>query len=559
MRRRLAAILMADVAGYSRLMDEAEAETHARLMGLLDDMIKPAMAIHRGRIVKHTGDGVLAYFGSVNSALQCAIDIQQGVQRREAPQPAENRIAFRMGLQVGDVMLRRNDVYGAGVNVAARLQELAEPGSVMISATVREQVGSNLQLPTIDLGNLVLKNVANPVRAYRVVTSLEHSRPRLPADGAPGRPSIAVLPFRSLDPDPEKAYFGECMVEDIIASLATLKELRVISRNSTIVYRDKETDVHQVGVDLGVRYVLSGSVRRGPRRDRITTELADAETGSVLWAHPYDADGGDLFEVQDRITAQIVGTIAPRVREAEIQRAFQKRPENMDAYDHVLQAMHLVYRLEEADFSRAGTLLRRAIALDDSYSTAYALAAQWHLLRGVQGWSPDPPTDRQESLRLAQAAVDRDPLSAHALAQLGHLRSFVFRDFNVALVLFDRAHDASPSNAWAWGLSAPTYSYIGDGKSAIARAEYALSLSPQDPLAFWYHTSLCIAHYTNGSYEEAAHWGLIALRENSRYTAGLRHTLAALGALGRNEDAAALSRSLLEVDPNFRVSERIAN
>jgi adenylate cyclase len=324
MRRRLAAILIADVSGYTRLMDASEAEIHARLTALLEDVIEPAMATHRGRIVKHTGDGFLAYFGSVNSALQCAIDIQQEAQRREAGQPAESRIAFRMGLQVGDVMLRRNDVYGSGVNVAARLQELAEPGSVMISGAVREQVGSNLQLPAIDLGNLALKNVANPVRAYRVVSSPEHSRPRLPAAGPPGRPSIAVLPFRTLDPDPEKAYFGECMVEDIIASLATLKELRVISRNSTVAYRGKETDVRQVGADLGVRYVLSGSVRRGPRRNRITTELADTETSSVLWAQPYDAEGEDLFEVQDRITARIVGTIAPRVREAEIRRAFQK-------------------------------------------------------------------------------------------------------------------------------------------------------------------------------------------------------------------------------------------
>jgi len=559
MRRRLAAILMADVAGYTRLMDVSETETHTRLMALLDGVISPAMATHHGRIVKHTGDGFLAYFGSVNSALQCAIDIQQGVQRREAAQVAESRIAFRMGLQVGDVMLRRNDVYGAGVNVAARLQELAEPGSVMISATVREQVGSNLELPAIDLGNLALKNVANPVRAYRVVTSLEHSRPRLPAAGAPGRPSIAVLPFRSLDPDPEKAYFGECMVEDIIASLATLKELRVISRNSTIVYRDKETDVHQVGVDLGVRYVLSGSVRRGPRRDRITTELADTETSSVLWAQPYDAEGEDLFAVQDRITARIVGTIAPRVREAEIRRAFQKRPESMDAYDHVLQAMHLLYRLDPDEFARAGTLLRRAIALDDSYSTAYALAAQWHLLRVGQGWSPDRQMDLQEGMRLAEAAVDRDPLSAHALAQLGHMRSFLLRDYDTALALFDQAHDASPNNAWAWGLSAPTYCYLGDGAAAIARAEYALSLSPQDPLAFWYHTSLCIAHYTKRSYEEAAHWGQIALRENSRYTAALRHTVAAFGALGRMEEAAPFLRMMLDVDPNFHVSDRVAH
>jgi adenylate cyclase len=559
MRRRLAAILMADVAGYTRLMDTAEAETHARLMTLLDEIIRPTMTTHRGRIVKNTGDGFLAYFGSVNAALQCAIEIQQSVQRREATQPAESRITFRMGLQVGDVMLSRNDVYGAGVNVAARLQELAEPGSVMISGAVREQVGSNLQLPAIDLGNLALKNVANPVRAYRVVTSPEHSRPRLPATGAPGRPSIAVLPFRTLNHDPARAYFGECMVEDITAALATLKELRVISRNSTLAYQGREADVRQVGTDLGVRYVLSGSVRRGPRRDRITTELADTETSSVLWAQPYDAEGEDLFAVQDRITARIVGTIAPRVREAEIRRAFQKRPENMDAYDHVLQAMHLLYRLEPEDFARAGTLLRRAIALDDSYSTAYALAAQWHSLRVGQGWSPNRLMDLQEGMRLAEAAVDRDSLSAHALAQLGHMRSFLLRDYDGALALFDHAHDASPNNAWAWGLSAPTYCYLGDGAAAIARAEYALSLSPQDPLAFWYHTSLCSAHYTDGSYEEAAHWGQIALRENSRYTAGLRHTVAALAALGLTEEAAPFVQMILDVDPNFRVLERVAN
>ena len=558
MRRRLAAILMADVAGYTRLMDVSEAETHARLMALLADVIEPAMATHHGRLVKHTGDGFLSYFGSVNSALQCSVEIQQDVEQREALQPAEGRIAFRMGLQVGDVILRRNDVYGAGVNVAARLQELAEPGSVMISAAVREQVGSNLQLPTIDLGNLALKNVANPVRAFRVVTSREHYRPRLSAAGAPGRPSIAVLPFRTLDHGEARAYFGECMVEDIIAALAALKELRVISRNSTAAYRGKETDVRQVGVDLGVRYVLSGSVRHGPRRNRITTELADTETSSVLWAQPYDAEGEDLFEVQDRITARIVGTIAPRVREAEIRRAFQKRPESMDAYDHVLQVMHLLYRLEPDEFARAGTLVRRAIALDDSYATAYALAAQWHLLRVLQGWSPDRQMDFQEGMRLAEAAVDRDPLSAHALAQLGHLRSFLLRDYDGAIALFDRAHEASPNNAWAWGLSAPTYSYIGDGDGAIARAEYALSLSPQDPLAFWYHTSLCIAHYTNGSYEEAAHWGQIALRENPRYTASLRHTVAALAAIGRTMEAAPFVHMILEVDPDFRISERVA-
>jgi len=228
MRRRLAAVLIADVAGYTRLMEAAEAETHTRLMALMDEIVRPGTAAHNGRLVKNTGDGFLASFGSVNNAVQCAVAIQQAVQKREAGEPSESRIAFRMGLHVGDVSQHRGDVYGAGVNLAARLQELAEPGSVMISAAVREQVGANLQLPTVDLGGLSLKNIANPVRAFRIVTSTDEVRARLPAMGATGRPSIAVLPFRTLDPDPDKAYFGECMVEDIIASLATLKELRVI-------------------------------------------------------------------------------------------------------------------------------------------------------------------------------------------------------------------------------------------------------------------------------------------------------------------------------------------
>jgi TolB-like protein len=296
-------------------MEAWETETHTRLTTLNNDVIQPAIAAQGGRIVKNTGDGFLAYFDSVNSGVQCAVGIQQGVRYREGEQPAEQRLAFRMGLHVGDVMLEAGDVFGAGVNVAARLQELAEPGSLMISAAVREQVGANLQLPTIDLGNLSLKNIANPVRVFRVVTSPEHGRPRISAVGEPNQPSIAVLPFRTLDVDPEKAYFGECMVEDIVAALAMLEELRVISRSSTLAYRGTDIDLRRVGVDLGVRYVLTGSVRRGLRRNRITAELADTESGAVLWAQPYDAETEDVFDVQDRITAQIVGTIAPRVHE----------------------------------------------------------------------------------------------------------------------------------------------------------------------------------------------------------------------------------------------------
>jgi adenylate cyclase len=554
MERRLAAVLVADIAGYTRLMEAYEFDTHDRLMALRRDLIETAIAGHGGRIIKNTGDGLIAVFSSVNDAVECAVGLQQSIQRQESIQPPDRRIRFRMGLNVGDVVVEAEDVYGNGVNVAARLQDLAEPGGLMISAAVREQVGQNLELPTVDLGNIGLKNIQTPVRAFRVLTGSDSGGSRSIRTSLRRQPSIAVLPFRTIDPDPEQAYFGEGLVEDIIGALAALKDLMVISRNSTLVYRGKDVEVSRIGRDLDVRYVLSGSVRRRGRRLRIAAELADTGSGLVLWAQTFNFDGEDLFDIQERIVAEIVGILAPRVRESEIQLAFLKRPESMDAYDHFLQALALLYRLNERDFTRAGTLVQRAIALDDSYATAYALASEWHGLRIGQGWSPDPAGDSREAVRLAEAAVDRDSMNVRALTLLGHYRSYLFRDYDGALGLFDRALVASPNNAWAWGRSAPTYSYIGDGRGAIERAEQALRLSPQDPLAFYYHTSLCIAHYTCGMYEEAAQWGQISLRENPRYTAAACPTAASLAAMGRNDEAREAARKVLEVNPAFRAS-----
>jgi len=558
MERRLAAVLVADIAGYTRLMEVHEFDTHARLMTLRRDIIDTSVASHGGRIIKNTGDGIIAVFGSVNDATECAVSMQQSIQQQEAMQPSDRRIRFRMGLNVGDVVVEAEDVYGNGVNVAARLQDLAEPGGLMISAAVREEVGANVDLPIVDLGNLGLRNIQTPVRAFRVLTSTEPGGPRSARSSLRRQPSIAVLPFRTLDPDPEQAYFGDGIVEDIIGALATLKDLLVISRNSTLVYRGKDTEVSRIGSDLNVRYVLSGSVRRSGSRLRIAAELADTESGLVLWAHTFNFNGEDLFEVQDRIVTEIVGILAPRVREAEIQLAFLKRPESMDAYDHFLQALALLYRLNEHDFTRAGTLVQRAIALDDSYATAYALAAEWHGLRVGQGWSPDPEADSREAVRLLEAAVARDSANVRALVLLGHYKSYLFRDYDAALALFDRAVNASPSNSWAWGRSAPTYSYIGDGHGAIERAERALSLSPQDPLAFYYHTSLCVAHYTCGMYEEAAQWGQIALTENPRYVAAACPTAASLAALGQTDEAKGLVLTVLNTSPSFRASVHAA-
>jgi adenylate cyclase len=453
---KLAAVLIADIAGYGRLMEASGHRTHTRLMALRRNVIDPALCIGSGRIVKQTGDGFIAIFDSIRKATLCAVAMQKEIERREGGEPAEWRIRFRMGLHLGDVVEERGDLYGSAVNIAARLQELAEPGAVMLSSFIRDQMPVDVGAPVIDLGVIRLKNIAAPVRVFRLATSIDSVQPRPARLDLRTPPSIAVLPFRVADEDREQSYFGEGIVEDIIGALAGLEDLLVISRNSTLAYRDGNIDLHRIGDALGVRYVLSGSVRRSPRFLRIHAELATTDDTAAVWAQNFDAELGDLLEIQDSITAQIAGMIAPRIRAAEIERAFLKRPESMDAYDHFLQGLSLLFRLGKNDFANAGMLLRRAIALDDSYATSYALTAEWHALRVGQGWSPSPEVDSREAVRLAQAAVDRDPNNVRALSLLGHYKAFLFRDFDGALALFKRGLDLGPNNALAWVMSAPT-------------------------------------------------------------------------------------------------------
>jgi len=551
---KLAAILVADIAGFTRLVEAQEFETHRRLMALRARIIDPQMAKSGGRVVKETGDGFVAVFGGVNDAIACSIRIQQGVQQSEAEVPIEEKIRFRMGLNVGDVIEETDDLFGFGVNVAARLQELAEPGNLIISGSVHEQAGHNVSSPVLDLGLLPLKNLEKPVRAFQVLAVGGAERGRRNTDATHRQPSIAVLPFRTLHGGQRQAWFGEGIVEDIIAALARLNDLTVISRRSTAVYGEQPIDARRIGAELGVRYMLSGSVRRSSRSLRVAVELAETEKCSVLWAQTFDAGRGDLFAIQDQITYDTVCKIAPRIREAEIQRAFLKRPGSMDAYDHSLQALALLYRLSQQDFARAGALLRRAIALDDGYATSFALAAEWHGLRIGQGWSPDRQLDSQEVVRFAEAAIERDPSDVRGLTLLGHYKSYLFRDFKGALALFERAVSANPGSAWAWGRSAPTYSYIGDGDEAVRRAQHALRLSPFDVLAHRFHTSLSVGHYTRGDYEKAAHWGQIATRENPRYWAALFPTAAALGALGYKHQVSEVTAEILKIWPNFSAS-----
>jgi adenylate cyclase len=375
-----------------------------------------------------------------------------------------------------------------------------------------------------------------------------------PSDGPPW---IAVLPFRTSGPDPVPGYFATGLVEDIVCMLATLREPIVISANSTLSYHDQPIDLRRIGQELGARYLASGSIRKSGNWLRIAVELAEAGNGMVLWAQYYDIDSTHLFDVQDSIVAKIVGTWIPRLHEAELRRVRAKRPENMTAYDLVLQARDLVFRLTRDAFEDAARFLTRAISLDPAYAAAHALMADLLNLRVGQGWSLDIAADAQAVDLMAQQAISSDPFNAKALAIYGHNRSYLYRDYDTAVKLFDRTLEAAPNDANGWMWSASTYAYIGDGPGAVMRAERALRLSPKDPFLFRYYTSLCLAHYTNGSFEEAVHWGRLGLQEFPNYTANLRFTTAALVELGRVDEARDMARPVMAVQPEFRVQDVI--
>src|SRR6266852_8205894 len=384
LHHRLASVLAADVVGYTRLMELDERGTHLRLMNLRFSIMQPIMEERQGRIVKNTGDGFMAMFESARAAMESAIAMQHAATEREADQPPDRRIAFRMGVNTADVIVEDHDIYGDGVNIAARLQGYAEPGGIVISGAVRDAVGGTLGLDAVDLGLLQLRNLSHPVRviSLRLPGAPTAAAGEMTA-GYEGRASIAVLPFRNLA-GPDEAYFAHGMVDHIIYALAALKELFVISRGSSFNFQDQTIDARAIGERLGVRYVLYGSVLRSGKRLRISAELSDATTGEVIRADQYDGDLGDLFDLQDRIAQEVVKAIAPNVRDRELRKSLRKHPQNMTAYDLVLQAMDLLYHLDYATFSRARGLLQRAIALDPSYAPAFSLAAYWQMFRVAQ-------------------------------------------------------------------------------------------------------------------------------------------------------------------------------
>src|SRR5438477_2995437 len=397
--RRLAAILAADVAGYSRLMGRDEAGTLARLKALRRELIDPMVAEHKGRIVKTTGDGLLIAFPTLVEAVACAITVQSGMGSRNAATPEDRRIEFRVGINSGDIIVEDGDIHGDGVNIAARLEGVAEPGGICVSAIVHDQVRDRLDCVFEDLGEQSLKNIVRPVRVYRLRPEIgpRASRPLSGVDAAgtaavqpaalplPDKPSIAVLPFQNMSGDPEQEYFVDGMVEEIITALSRIRWLFVIARNSSFTYKGQAVDVKRVGRELGVRYILEGSVRKAGQRVRISGQLIDTETGTHLWANRFDGCLEDVFDLQDELTMSVVGAIEPTLRKAEIERARRKRPESLDAYDFYLRALPFASTAMPEDAEKALPLLEQAIQLDPDYSVAHALIAWCHEQRYLRG------------------------------------------------------------------------------------------------------------------------------------------------------------------------------
>ena len=548
--RRTCAVLVADVVGYSRLMEDDEEDTYKRLHVLRSDVIGPTVNRLGGNVVKETGDGFFATFDSADIALTCAIAIEEEVSRRRVGDADSRAIRFRMGLHFGEVIVEDHDIYGETVNIAARLQALAEPESILASANVMDRAGGVATPPIRDLGELHLKNIKRPVSVFAIGKS------RLTrADVAPDvRPSIAVMPLIDRNRVASDGMLAGGVIEDIIRSLASLKELVVVSYGSSITAGNNATDPVTSGRQLGVRYVLHGGISYAGGKLRIQTFLSDTETSTVVAAERFDGDFTDLFALQDRISLHIVSILAPQVRQAELKRALRKHPESMTAYDYVLQAIDLLYRMDFEAFSRARGLLQLSMSHEPGYAPAYSYAAQWHTFRVGQGWSTDQEKDAREAAALAATAIELDQYDANALAIYGHARSFLMKDYGVGATYLDRAITAGPSSALAWTLSSCTSAYLGDAASAVEKAQHAVRLTPLDPLDYFYIHNLGMAYYASGNYEEAVRAGYRAMGRRDSFRANLRVLAASLMALERRREAEDVARQLLVVQPGFSLA-----
>jgi adenylate cyclase len=553
--RRLAAILAADVVGYSRLVGEDEEGTLERLKLLRRELFDPKVKEHRGRVVRTLGDGLLVEFASVVDAVRCAVDIQREMAVQNTDVPADRRIEFRIGINLGDIIKDGREIYGDGVNVAARLEALAMPGGICVSRVVRDQVRDKLGFAFDDRGEQQVKNIARPVRVFDVsligdtMTPAPDSTARAPL-ALPDKPSIAVLPFQNMSGDPEQEYFADGMVEEIITALSRIRWLFVIARNSSFSYKGKSVDVKQVGRQLGVRYVLEGSVRRGGNRVRITAQLIEAETGAHLWADRFDGSLEDVFELQDKVAISVAGVIEPALQAAEVRRSATRPTNDVSAYDLYLRALATYYPITKERLVEALELLQRALAIDRQCGPALSLAAmcQMRLLR--EGWAKAPETASHEAVDLARQALQVAADDAGILAHAAFVLANFGEDIGVTMALVDRALALTPSFSRGWFLSGVLKLWAGQPDVAIEHAETALRLSPRERMG----TPLSLigeAHFFKREFDQAASKLLLTIQENPGYPHSYRVLAACYAHMGRRDEARAIIARLRDITPHL--------
>jgi adenylate cyclase len=561
--RRLAAILAADVAGSCRLIGIDEEGTLARLKALRRTLFDPKIAEHHGRVVKNTGDGALAEFASVVDALRCADEIQRGMAKQNVDVPQDKRIELRIGIHIGDIIIEENDIFGDGVNIAARLEGIAEPGGVCMSNDAYRQVRGKVEIVCDDMGPQLLKNIAEPMQAWRVrvgevlIPPVTECASGYVALTLPEKPSIAVLPFQNMSGDPEQEYFVDGMVDDITTALSRFRFLFVVARNSSFVYKGRAVDIKQVGRELGVRYVLEGSVHKAKGKVRITGQLIDALSGVHLWADRFESDLSDIFALQDEMTLNVISAIQPKLLQTEIERAARRRPDNLSAHDLCLRAAPHFYSFKREGLAETKRLCYRALEIDPRYGFAAFVAGQCCTTNVGQGWAPSK-SELAEAMRLFRLALSIDENDPEALAAMGRMTASVVGDFDAATEMVDRAVILNPNSWLAWEQRGQTFNCTGNFEEALRSFERAVRLSPLDPLLFGNYTHIGLAFIGLGRFDDALVAAKKALRKNKTYSSTYRCLAAALAHLGREAEAREAAAGLLELEPDFRISEWVA-
>ena len=554
MDRRLTTILSADVVGYSRLMGYDESGTYSTLKGLRTELVQPLEAQYRGRTVKLMGDGALMEFASVVDAVAFAVAVQAAMSKHNADIPEDRRIVYRIGINCGDVIVEDEDIHGDSVNIASRLQCLAEPGGICISAKVYEEVRGKLDMSVDDIGFQNLKNITAPVRVYA-------TRPGLTATASraepvlPDRPSIAVLPFNNMSDDTAQEYFADGMVEEIITALSRLHWLFVIARNSSFTFKGRAVDVKQVGRELGVRYVLEGSVRKTADKVRISGQLIDTSTGAHLWADRFDGSLEDVFDLQDQVTSSVVGAIAPRLQQAEIERSKRKPTESLSAYDYYLRGLACVHRWTREANDEALQHFARARELDIDFAAAYGMAARCYSQRKANGWVSNRNDEIAEAKRLARRAAALGKDDAVALHAAGMALAYVVGELDDGDAQINQALALDPNLAWAWLFSGWVKVWQGEPEVAIERVDRAMRLSPYDPHICNMQAAIASAHFFAGRHSEAFSWAQTAVREQPNHLIAVC-IVAASGALsGRLDEAQkAVARLRSSFEPDLRIA-----